>query len=105
MEIWATFKEIQVGRDVFASRPDRHYVDSDSYDALGKAAQSLVYLWVYETFRQNVYGQSQLRPLKFGVFGCISLPEYVRNHITAIDGDLGDLLGDPSGQGRVWRKA
>ena len=69
MEIWATFKEIQVGRDVFASRPDRHYVDSDSYDALDKAAQSLVYLWVYETFRQNVCGQSRMRPLKFGVFG------------------------------------
>ena len=48
MEIWATFKEIQVGRDVFASRPDRHYVDSDSYDALDKAAQSLVYLNMYE---------------------------------------------------------
>ena len=39
----------------------------------------------------------------FGWQGCsiFSLPEYVRNHITVIDGDLGDLQGDPSGQGRV----
>ena len=70
-----------MGRDVLGGKPDRHYVDSDPYvvvdNALDKADQSLVYLWIHETFRQNVNGQSQRRPRN-----SVCLVEFFSSHST-----------------------